>query len=240
MSKSTKNHTDTNGEKEEYKYTRSWQKFTTRSVIRTPTGAITKQNEESNCTSSSSTSTMFLTVIILGATVFILLLIILILIKIIKTSVKTFSDAVDANCEISRGKRTFETQTTQAKVINQRQNVIRKKHFGRVVLPASSVPLGIGQVFHSSYEGSGEYVDPNDPYINQNDPESGPNDIDTKPKYLEVLAESHNTSTEVNEFSCRHLRVPICKCSASGYYNVQCKTCQRKGKSRPKYDYINY
>uniref|UniRef100_A0A8W8L9N0 Uncharacterized protein n=1 Tax=Magallana gigas TaxID=29159 RepID=A0A8W8L9N0_MAGGI len=205
-----------------------------------PTGAITKQSEESYC-NSLSTSPMFLTIIILGATtVFFLLLIIVILIKKIKTSHKTFSDAVDSNCEIFRGKRTFETQITQAKVINQRQNVIRKKHFGRLVLPASSNLLNLGQVFPSSYEGSGEYVDPNDPYINTNDPESGPNDLDTKPKYLEVLAESHNTSTEVNGLSCRHLRVPICKCSASGYYNVQCKACQRKGKSKPKYDNINY
>uniref|UniRef100_A0A8W8LFH8 Uncharacterized protein n=1 Tax=Magallana gigas TaxID=29159 RepID=A0A8W8LFH8_MAGGI len=205
MSRGIKNDTDSkkedveNGEENEYKYTRSWQKFTmeitTRNVIRTPTGAITKQTDE---------------------------------------------NAVDTNCEISRGKRTFETQTTQAKVINQRQNVMRKKHFGRVVLPASSNVLDISQVFPSSYEGSGEYVDPNDPYVNTNDPKSGPNDTDTKPKYLEVLAESYNASTEVNGFNCRHLRVPICKCSASGYYNVQCKTCQRKGKSKPKYDDTNY
>lgn len=249
MNRGIKNDTDSkieekeNGEENKYKYTSYWKKFTmeisTRNVIRTPTGAITKQTEESNF-NSLSTSPMFLTIIILGATVFFLLLIIVILIKKIKTSHKTFSDAVDSNCEISRGKRTFETQTTQAKVINQRQNVIRKKHFERVVLPASSNLLDIGKVFPSSYEGSGEYVDPNDPYINTNVPEASPNDIDTKPKYLEVLAESHNTSTEVNGFNCRHLRVPICKCSASGYYNVQCKTCQRKGKSKPKYDDINY
>lgn len=235
MSRGSKNDTDRkieekeNGEENEYKYTSYWKKFSTRNVIRTPTGAITKQTEESN-SNFLSTSPMFLTIIILGATVFFLLLIIVILIKKIKTSYKTFSDAVDSNCEISRGKRTFETQTTQAKVINQRQNVMREKHFGRVVLPASSNLLDIGQVFPSSYEGSGEYVDPNDPYINTNDPEASPNDLDTKPKYLEVLAESHNTSTEVNGFNCRHLRVPICKCSASGYYNVQCKTCQRKRK----------
>lgn len=249
MSIGSKNDTDRkieekeNGEENKYKYTSYWKKFTmeisTRNVIRTPTGAITKQTEESNF-NSLSTSPMFLTIIILGATVFFLLLIIVILIKKIKTSHKTFSDAVDSNCEISRGKRTFETQTTQAKVINQRQNVMREKHFGRVVLPASSNLLDIGQVFPSSYEGSGEYVDPNDPYINTNDPEASPNDLDTKPKYLEVLAESYNASTEVNGFNCRHLRVPICKCSASGYYNVQCKTCQRKGKSKPKYDDINY
>lgn len=208
ISRNRKNDTDSkrgedeNGEEKGYIYTRYWQKFTneitTRNFSRTPTGAIIKQAEESNCNSLSSTLQIFLPIIILGATIFFFLLIIVILIKKIKTIPKTFSDVVDTNCEISRGKRTFETQTTQAKVINKKQNVIRKKHFGRVVLPASSNLLDIDQVFPSSYEGSGEYVDPDDPYINTNDTKASQNDLDTKPKYLEVLAESHNTSTEVN------------------------------------------
>lgn len=67
----------------------------------------------------------FFTIIKFGATMFFLSLIIMILIKK-KNPVKRHSQI---RWTLIARTKTFETQTTHAKVFNQRQNVISKKHF---------------------------------------------------------------------------------------------------------------
>ena len=132
---------------------------------------------------------LLIAITILGAGTIILVVAILILINKIKTNQKIL----------------------QKKNRTRRNSLVRKKHFGRVVLPNSRIN---DQLPRDSCEDSDMYTEPND--------------HEDKPKYIEVLADIHNTCREFShsKTSKKVNKTSAQKCTCMQYYNIECKACQ--------------
>lgn len=132
---------------------------------------------------------LLIAITILGAATILLVVAILILINKIKTNQKIL----------------------QKKNRTRRNSLVRKKHFGRVVLPNSRID---DQLPRDSCEDSDMYTEPND--------------HEDKPKYIEVLADIHNTCRESghSQTSKKVNKTSAPKCTCMQYYIIECKACQ--------------
>nr|XP_022320992.1 uncharacterized protein LOC111123139 [Crassostrea virginica] len=154
----------------------------------------------------SDVHALLIAITILGAATILLVVAILILINKIKTNQKIYSDIFDKATEDSQKRALL-----QKKNRTRRNSLVRKKHFGRVVLPNSRIN---DQLPRDSCEDSDMYTEPND--------------HEDKPKYIEVLADIHNTCREFrhSKTSKKVNKTSAQKCTCMQYYIIECKACQ--------------